>query len=136
MNKKNELLLKGITTRAREYSAKVTDILTGYADLVEKTKREGAVRKDEEIFIAENTKKHTEATRRLLASEASAFADDVRHSAEELKDQLVQTLFRPMNVALLQRLTTMHEFGIAPSRLELETMIDQNAGKPARAEKH
>ena len=128
MNKKNELLLQGITTRARQYSAKVTDILTGYNAMVKKTREEGKIRKDEETFVAENTKKHSEAARRLLAAEASAFAADVRHSAEELKDQLVQTLFRPMNQALLQRLTVMHEFGIAPSRLELETMLDQNAG--------
>jgi len=128
MNKQNELTLKHITNRARQYANKISEILDGYNVQMEKTKNEAKIRKDESEFIATNQKKHSEATRRLLQKEQEAFASEVRHDAETLKDQLEQTLFRPLSAAFIQQITTMRTFGIAPSKMQLEILLSMNAG--------
>lgn len=128
MNKQNELTLKHITTRARQYANKISEILDGYNVQMEKTKNEAKVRKDEHEFIATNQKKHSEAARRLLQKEQETFASEVRHSAEELKKQLIDSLSQPVHLAVNQQLNIMHTFGIAPSRTQLENLIDLNGG--------
>lgn len=128
MNKQNELTLKHITTRARQYVNKISEILDGYNVQMEKTKNEAKVRKDEHEFIATNQKKHSEAARRLLQKEQETFASEVRHDAETLKDQLEQTLFRPLSAAFIQQITTMRTFGIAPSKMQLEILLSMNGG--------
>lgn len=128
MNKQNELTLKHITTRARQYENKISEILDGYTVQMEKTKNEAKIRKDESEFIAANQKKHSEAARRLLSKEQETFASEVRHDAETLKDQLEQTLFRPLSAAFIQQTTTMRTFGIAPSKMQLEILLAMNGG--------
>lgn len=128
MNKQNELTLKHITNRARQYANKISEILDGYNVQMEKTKNEAKIRKDESEFIAANRKKHSEAARRLLSKEQETFASEVRHDAETLKDQLEQTLFRPLSAAFIQQITTMRTFGIAPSKMQLEILLSMNGG--------
>ena len=128
MNKKNETNLRHIQARAKQHETKVNEILDGYSGLIKKTKIEGGVRKDEEKYIKENTEKHTEATRRLLAAEASAFAREVRNDAKELKEELIANISHPISAAVFSQLTTMRTFGIKPSRLQIENMLDLNGG--------
>ena len=128
MNKLNETTLKHIVTRAKQYQGKVSEILDGYTSMMEKTKHEAAIRKDEAEYISANQKKHSEAARRLLQKEQEAFASEVRNASKELKGQLIDALSQPVHVAVNQQLTLMHTFGIAPSRTQLENLIDLNGG--------
>lgn len=128
MNKLNETTLKHIVTRAKQYQGKVSEILDGYTSMMEKTKHEAAIRKDETEYISANQKKHSEATRHLLQKEQEAFASEVRNASKELKGQLIDALSQPVHVAVNQQLTLMHTFGIAPSRTQLENLIDLNGG--------
>ena len=124
----NEMILKRIFERTRRYSEKVGDILSEYETLASKIKTEGAMRKDEETFVEENTAKHTKETRGLLAKEAALFAQDIRNDAQKLRDQLSETLFRPLNTALVAQLDTVQKFKVKPTKLQIETMIQMNGG--------
>lgn len=128
MNKLNETTLKHIVTRAKQYQGKVSEILDGYTSMMEKTKHEAAIRKDEAEYISANQEKHSEATRHLLQKEQEAFASEVRNASKELKGQLIDALSQPVHVAVNQQLTLMHTFGIAPSRTQIENLVDLNGG--------
>lgn len=128
MNKKNELLLQGIKNKAELYTKKVSDTLEGFNAMMERTKNEGAVRKDEKEYIRENSAKHTAATRAILEKTASTFASEVRNAAEELRNQLLDSLSHPVPDAVVQQLDVMSRFGIKPTKTQIENLIDLNGG--------
>ena len=128
MNKKNEYLLQGIKSKAELYTKKVSDTLEGFNAMMERTKNEGAIRKDEKEYIRENSAKHTAATRAILEKAASAFASEVRDAAQELRNQLLDSLSHPVPAAVIQQLDAMTKFHIKPSKTQVENLIDLNSG--------
>lgn len=128
MNKKNELLLQGIKSKAELYTKKVSDTLEGFNAMMERTKNEGAIRKDEKEYIRENTAKHTAATRAVLEKAASTFTSEVRDAAEELRNQLLDSLSHPVPAAVIQQLDILSKFHIKPTKTQIENLIDLNGG--------
>lgn len=128
MNSRNKAIFVGLSGKIERYNEKVVGLIDRYAREVEAARREAGKYKDEDaIFELRKRECATDAKQQLAAASAS-FADDVRHSVEELKGELNKALSEPVDAGLLDQLRIAREFGLTPTRGMVEAWLDRNAG--------
>ena len=130
MNAKNKQIIESILHRCKQYDVKVDAILSHYADKMKETETQVRHYKEEyaKTVIAEQQKKLVSDARRLLEAEYEEFVSDTRRDAEELRSQLMVHFMRPCKDTFIQQLQIIKDFGIKPSRIQLEVLIEMNNG--------
>lgn len=128
MNSRNKAIFVGLSGKIERYDERVADIIEKYTQELDVTKREARKYKDESAFIEQRKRECATDAKQQLAAASASFADDVRHSVEELRKELTKALSEPVDAGLLDQLRTVREFGVKPSRGMAEAWLDRNAG--------
>ncbi len=130
MNAKNRIIIEKIILRAKSYSGKVQSILDTYSAENSKILETSKRYKEEfgQSFISQHKPELVRKTRLALDQAQKTFAEDTRHDAEDLKNELQLHFMRPLKDDFHKALSVMNDFGVKPSRIMLETLLEQNNG--------
>lgn len=128
MNFRNRQLIEGITLRARAFHSKVAEILDGYSAQMAAVKQESGKYADgyKKEFIESHNQRLVADARKELKAAAADFTEKTRKDAADLRDQLSQSLMEPLAPALESQLRTFRDYGIKPSRTQIETLLILN----------
>ncbi len=122
MNKGNQAIFKKITDAAQDYRVTVRVALEKYRADAEHAK----LLKDETGYMAAAK---TNARNRIDQAEKS-FRKAVSDQLPELKKELRQHLATRPNPGFLDALRVYSDFGIVPTRSDVEALVDANGGNP------
>ena len=128
MNRNNREIFNRIRKAATNYQNDTRKALTTYRQSIENARSYAAKFKDEESIFNQKKAEATNTARMALASAENAFTGCVQAEIPGLKEELTRHLTARPSAAFLDTLRVYNDFGIVPSRSEIEAMIAANEG--------
>lgn len=128
MNQMNVALFKLIVNAAGTFKSRVNDALLEYRTEMNKARKYAEQFKDEQsvlnnqksLLIA-NTREKIRKAQRMLASELERYTD-------QLTDQLHSHVSEPLDAGFRDQLLTIAQFGLKPSKTQIEALLKANGG--------
>lgn len=128
MNSRNKAIINGIITACHQYRNRTEGIFIDYSQRKEAARAASRAYKDEEQRFEAERRQLAEETRSKLKSAADSFAKEITTAKQQLKTEFERHLAQPCNGEALNRIRTLKDFGLLPTKSEVETLLHQING--------
>jgi len=128
MNIKANSIFQIITNAAVKLQSEVTTALETYKKERDEAKRVSAQFKNEAEEYEKRRNFSASVARESINKANRVFANAVREQAEKLRTELMEHLNAPLNVDFCNQLALIREYGLKPTKAEVQHLIALNGG--------
>ena len=128
MNKLNVTVFKLIVNAAETFRTRVNSALLEYREEMDKARTYAAQFKDEENILSGQRKLLTSTAQEKIRKAQRMLAADLERFTDQLQDQLENHVSEPIDAGFRDQLLTIDQFGLKPSRTQIEALLKANNG--------
>lgn len=126
MNQQAKRIFDVIAGRCAGLCNDISEVFDKYAQMEKLANTESKKYKDETAVYQQRHIENVASAREEYKNCADVFAAKIRDDAEALRQELLTALGQRVNPALVERCRVLKEFGIAPTRSEIEQFLAIN----------
>lgn len=128
MNKLNVAIFKLIVNAAGTFKTSFSDALKQYRSEMEKARKYAAKFKDEESVLNSQRSLLVATAQEKIRKAQRIFASELERYTNQLSDQLQNHVSEPLDTGFRDQLHTIAQFGLKPSKTQIEALLKTNAG--------
>lgn len=126
MNQKNRKIFDTVAGRCAGFAGDISEVFEKYAQMEKLAISESKKYKDEAAVYQQRHHENITTARKEYKDCADVFAAKIRDDAEALKEELEASLASHVNPAVVERCRLWQEFGISPTKAEVEALLKVN----------
>ena len=128
MNKLNVAIFKLIVNAASTFKGRVNDTLRKYRKEMTEARKYAEKFKDEESILNSQKSILIAKAQEEIRKAQRMFASDLERYTEQLSEQLQNHVSEPLDAGFRDQLHTIAQFGLKPSKTQIEALLKQNSG--------
>lgn len=128
MNRQVGSHFEAVKIALQNYRVNVAEACLQYRAERAKARKYAEKFKEEETAFETAIQKPMETARKSIDDAGKALKLEIKRHAAALRSELENHLSEPMDIGFSRHLKTYLDFGIAPSKVEVESMLKMNAG--------